>query len=130
MRCPFCPPALETQQIVFETDLSIFLQQEEPVLAGSGIIIPKAHRPTVFDLTAAEWANAFQLLQQVKAALDGQYAPDGYNIGWNSGLTAGQEIFHAHMHVIPRFRDEPLAGKGIRYWLKQETNQRLQKLAG
>jgi histidine triad (HIT) family protein len=63
-------------------------------------------------------------LQQVKALLDRQYAPDGYNLGWNCGQVAGQNVFHAHLHVIPRYGDEPLAGKGIRYWLKQETNKR------
>jgi hypothetical protein len=33
-------------------------------------------------------------------------------------------VFHAHLHVIPRFADEPLAGRGIRYALKQPTNRR------
>ncbi len=36
----------------------------------------------------------------------------------------GQTVFHAHLHVIPRFAAEPHAGKGIRYWLKQESNRR------
>jgi len=49
----------------------------------------------------------------VRATIDRELAPDGYNVGWNSGVAAGQEVFHAHMHVIPRFGDEPLAGKGI-----------------
>ena len=34
----------------------------------------------------------------------------------------GQEVFHAHLHVIPRYADE--TGKGIRYWLKQDANRR------
>jgi len=66
----------------------------------------------------------FSLLQQVKELLDAEYESQGYNIGWNSGSVAGQEIFHAHLHVIPRYADEPLAGKGIRYWLKQPANKR------
>ena len=56
--------------------------------------------------------------------LDEQYGPAGYNVGWNNGAVAGQSVFHAHMHVIPRFADEPFAGRGIRYWLKQEDNRR------
>jgi diadenosine tetraphosphate (Ap4A) HIT family hydrolase len=52
------------------------------------------------------------------------YKPQGYNIGWNVGSVGGQEIFHAHLHIIPRYEDEPLAGKGIRYWLKQPQNKR------
>ena len=119
MECPFCSPNLDVETVILENALCLFVQEPKPVLVGSGMIIPKAHRETVFDLSAEEWQATFELLQQVKALLDGQYHPDGYNIGWNCGQVAGQEVFHAHMHVIPRYRDEPLAGKGIRYWLKQ-----------
>jgi len=64
------------------------------------------------------------MLQRVKVLLDNEYAPDGYNVGWNVGSVGGQHIFHAHFHVIPRFADEPFAGKGIRHWLKQPENRR------
>lgn len=50
--------------------------------------------------------------------------PDGFNVGWNCFAAGGQSIPHAHLHVIPRFRDEPFAGKGIRHWLKSEANRR------
>jgi histidine triad (HIT) family protein len=43
------------------------------------------------------------------------------DVGWN----CGKETFHAHLHVIPRFEDEPLAGKSIRHWLKQTDKRRL-----
>jgi diadenosine tetraphosphate (Ap4A) HIT family hydrolase len=119
MECPFCKPNLNMGTVIQENALCLFLQEPQPVLVGSGMIIPRAHRETVFDLTAEEWQATFDLLRQAKALLDGQYHPDGYNIGWNCGQVGGQEVFHAHLHVIPRFRDEPLAGKGIRYWLKQ-----------
>ena len=108
-----------------ENDLCLFLQRPEPVLIGSGLIIPRAHRETVFDLTAAEWNATYDLLHQVKKSVDSKFQPDGYNLGWNSGAIAGQEVFHAHLHVIPRYNDEPFAGKGIRYWLKQEANKRV-----
>jgi diadenosine tetraphosphate (Ap4A) HIT family hydrolase len=125
MRCPFCHLAQgERQQVVLRNEHCLFLQEPQEVLIGSGIIIPIAHRETVFDLTAEEWAATFSLLARVKELLDAEYAPQGYNVGWNSGGVAGQEIFHAHLHVIPRYTDEPLAGKGIRYWIKQPTNKR------
>lgn len=123
--CPFCPPDLAQQQtIVLENDLCLFVQQPQKVLIGSGLIIPHAHRQTVFDLTPAEWAATYDLLGRAKALLDSQYAPDGYNVGWNVGHVGGQEVFHVHLHVIPRYADELLAGKGIRYWLKQPANRR------
>lgn len=98
--------------------------REQDVLIGSGIILPRKHRETVFDLTPEEWAGTYDLLLRVKRHLERLFHPQGFNIGWNVGQTAGQEIFHAHLHVIPRYSDEPLAGKGIRYWLKQEENRR------
>ena len=125
MTCPFCHLGQnEEQPVVLENEHCQFLQEPQEVLIGSGIIIPKEHRETVFDLTEEEWTATFSLLQQVKELLDAEYESQGYNIGWNSGSVAGQEIFHAHLHVIPRYADEPLAGKGIRYWLKQPANKR------
>ena len=125
MTCPFCHlEHSERQLIVLENEHCQFLQPPHKVLIGSGIIIPKEHRETVFDLTKEEWTATFSLLKQVKELLDAEYEPQGYNVGWNCGSVAGQEVFHAHLHVIPRYADEPLAGKGIRYWLKQPANKR------
>lgn len=122
--CPFCSPALNTARVVLESAHCLFLQVDELVLVGSGLIIPKHHRETVFDLTVEEWQATFDLLQRSKEWIDERYAPDGYNVGWNCYRVGGQEVMHAHLHVIPRFRDEPSAGKGIRYWLKQDSNVR------
>jgi len=103
----------------------LFLQneKEQGALLGSGVIIPVRHAETVFDLTPDELLASFAVLNQVKAWMDDRYKPDGYNVGWNCGAAAGQIAMHAHMHVIPRFRQEPYAGRGIRYWLKRPENR-------
>jgi histidine triad (HIT) family protein len=125
MDCPYCPIRDPEQKVVFESDLVLFLQDEryQGALRHSGVIIPIQHRETVFDLNDAEIAATFQLLARVKEWMDGRFSPDGYNIGWNCGRIGGQDVFHAHMHVIPRFRQEPLAGKGIRALLKSDANR-------
>lgn len=122
--CLFCDLDNIQNEIIIENDLCIFLQREEVVLNGSGLIIPRAHRETVFDLTLAEWGATYKMIHQIKNLVDRDSQPDGYNLGWNCGASGGQHVFHAHLHIIPRFKDEPLAGKGIRYWLKQELNKR------
>lgn len=125
INCIFCSIENDIEQkIVLSNKHCIFLQKPQEVLIGSGVIIPKEHRNTVFDLSENEWKSTFQLLQEVKEHLDKVYKPQGYNIGWNVGDVGGQEIFHAHLHIIPRYENEPMSGKGIRYWLKQPQNKR------
>lgn len=129
--CPLCHiQAVPEQRVVLENDHCVFVQMPQRVLIGSGLIVPKAHRETVFDLTADEWSATYDLLQRVQSHLDEEHAPAGHNVGWNCGAVAGQHIFHAHLHVIPRFADEPLAGKGIRHWLKQPENLRRRGASG
>ena len=114
MQCPFCYPESDPEQsIVLANELCYFLQRPQPVLVGSGVIVPKKHRETVFDLTKDEWEATFRLLQEAKALLDSQYQPDGYNIGWNCGPVGGQEIFHAHLHVIPALLTSPWRERGF-----------------
>ena len=124
MSCPFCPPKVNDEFITLENELSLFIDLKHPTLQGSGIIVPRTHRESTFDLIAEEIASTFSLLTEVKALLDAEYSPEGYNLGWNCGTVAGQTVFHAHLHVIPRYASEPYAGKGLRYWLKQESNRR------
>ena len=93
-------------------------------LVGSYVIIPKSEVGSPFELSEKEWSDSKKLMMEVKAYIDNKYKPDGYNIGWNVGKVGGQEVAHAHMHIIPRYADEPYAGKGIRYWFKQPENLR------
>ena len=123
MNCPFCPPKVNDNAILLENKLSLFIDLKHAILHGSGIIVPRTHRQSMFDLTDEEITSTFSLLTEVKAFLDAKYNPQGYNLGWNCGAVAGQTVFHAHLHVIPRYASEPYAGKGIRHWLKQGSNR-------
>jgi histidine triad (HIT) family protein len=125
MECPYCAPLDLAIRVVVGNDLVLFIQDEryQGALKHSGVIVPVAHRETVFDLTEAELLATFRLLAEVKRRMDSEVHPAGYNIGWNCGAVGGQEVFHAHMHVIPRFAQEPLAGQGIRAHLKSNANR-------
>jgi diadenosine tetraphosphate (Ap4A) HIT family hydrolase len=124
--CLFCSIENDSEQkVVMSNKYCMFLQKPQEILVGSGVIVPKEHRQTVFDLTEDEWNATYELLHEVKIFLDMKYKPEGYNIGWNVGNVGGQDIPHAHLHVIPRYKDEPMAGKGMRYWLKQPQNKRI-----
>ena len=126
MSCLFCDiDQHHDQKILFENNLVIYTQNEkyQGALKHSGVIVPVAHRETVFDLTQEEVIATFEILKEVKSYLDLEHKPDGYNVGWNNGAVGGQHIFHAHMHVIPRFKQEPMAYKGIRAHLGSEANK-------
>lgn len=130
INCVFCEIDYDPEQeVIFETETCRYIQKksEQIVLEGSGLIIPKAHKETVFDLSEQEWSETYMLLQKAKRFLNDKYSPDGYSVGWNVTEVGGQSIPHAHLHVIPRFCDEPYAGKGIRYWIKQRENMRQRK---
>ncbi len=117
MLCPFCPQALSVAQVVLENAHCLFLQQTEPVLEGSGLIIPRQHRETVFDLTEDEWQATFDLLQCARAWIETTYTPDGYNLGINVGAAAGQTVGHAHFHVIPRYSGDVEDPRGGIRWV-------------
>lgn len=127
--CDFCDlnGFRSNSTIVLENELCLFANSdagENGALVGSGIIVPKAHRPTLFDLTAAEVEATFALLNEVRPLLDGRYRPDGYTVGWNCYEASGQAVMHAHLHVLLRFHDEPEVGHGLRWYLKQASNAR------
>jgi len=129
--CIFCEYKDIKGKFLFDNDLCVCIEMTDPILnpilIGSCIIIPKAHKVTVFDLSCEEWGATKQLIDRVKRYLDEKYSPDGYNVGWNCGDVGGQAIFHAHLHIIPRYSDEPFSGRGIRSWIKLEENRRPQK---
>jgi diadenosine tetraphosphate (Ap4A) HIT family hydrolase len=110
--------------IALENELCFFLLNGEGELPGSGMILPKIPRETVFDLTLEEWQATYALLQGAKQHLERTHKPDGYTVGWNVRPAGGQHVPIAHLHVIPRFDDEPFAARGLRWWLKQPENRR------
>ena len=90
-RCDFCDldGFREHSGLVRENDLCLFASgaalggEFQSLLWGSGIIVPKAHRETVFDLLPDEFIATQELLLEVRPLLDERHEPDGYTIGWN-----------------------------------------------
>jgi len=112
---------------VFENDSVVGVRSDdlkENILLGSYVIIPKTQVESPFDLSEKEWLDTREIMNEIKNYLDEKYKPDGYNLGWNVGEVGGQNVAHAHFHILPRYKDEPYAGKGIRAWLKKEENLR------
>lgn len=101
LECPFC--RLGNDKIIFQDDLVMTIRDGYPVSLGHSLIIPKRHIPSLFDATDEEQMALLGSLTRAKIELSQQYAPDGYNIGINDGLSAGQTVMHLHIHLIPRY---------------------------
>jgi histidine triad (HIT) family protein len=124
--CVFCDlTGFRAAELSIENDHCLYASTRDPrdppdVLPGCGVIIPIAHRASPFDFAPEEWTATHELLLEAKAALDDRFEPDGYMLVWNCSPDVG----HAHLHVIPRFDDEPLANKGGRSAIKVPENVR------
>lgn len=99
--CLFCK--ISEERVLDENELAYTIRDGFPVTPLHSLIIPKRHVATYFDLGQAEINACTDLILSVKESieeLDSTVA--GFNIGMNSGESAGQTIFHCHIHMIPR----------------------------
>jgi len=109
--CIFCNPKQE--EILAENSFAQIIQDNSPVSDGHCLIVPKRHIKTHFEMTAEENMAIFELMQTAKEIIHKQgHKPDGYNIGSNNGITAGQSVFHLHVHIIPRYEGDVEQPKG------------------
>jgi ATP adenylyltransferase len=99
--CPFCE--LPEERIIGENELAIWFYDGYPVTKGHSLFIPKRHVSDYFDLFKPE-RNAIETL--ITEARDKLQSDDetieGFNMGANAGMTAGQTVLHTHVHLIPR----------------------------
>ena len=118
MSCIFCD-YLSSKNYIMENELAFAIYDHYPVNKGHVLVIPKRHYASYFDATQDEIIAFNELINKVKELLDGEFKPDGFNIGINIGESVGQTIFHLHIHVIPRyFGDVDNPKGGIRKFKK------------
>ncbi len=84
-----------------------------PVSPGHTLVVTRRVVADWFAASEEERRAVLALVDEVKAALDAELHPAGYNVGFNAGLAAGQTVMHLHVHVIPRYAgdmDDPRGG--------------------
>ena len=108
--CIFCQR--NKLEIVAENELALAFKDSCPVSEGHCLVIPKRHVETYFDASPEEHAAIGSLVGQVSRLLQKDVSPDGYNIGANVGETAGQTVFHFHVHIIPRYQGDVADPRG------------------
>jgi len=97
--CPFCKKI----EKVAENNSVFAMKDNYPVSEGHLLIIPYRHTENFFSMTEVERSNAMELIRVLKNQLEeSDSSITGFNIGMNSGESAGQTVMHSHIHLIPR----------------------------
>ncbi len=121
MTSPFLQ--LPQEAHVASNALAFAIRDGFPASPGHTLIVPRRLVATWFEATREEQVAMLELLDVVKAQLDAELQPDGYNIGINTGAAAGQTVMHLHMHLIPRFHgDVPDPRGGVRHVIPGKGN--------
>jgi histidine triad (HIT) family protein len=113
--CCFCDILVEKRpsSIVLKDDLCWAFMDIQPVNPGHVLVIPTYHAPSLEELDEESGAHMFRMAQRIAGALrDSGLQCEGVNLFLADGAAAGQEVFHVHLHVFPRYAGD---GFGLRF---------------
>ena len=113
--CRFCGDQVKPR-IIQENGSAIAILDKYPVSKYHTLVLPHRHTAEFFTMTSQERSDAEHLLRMLKNdIISRDPSVEGFNVGINCGSTAGQTIFHAHIHLIPRRTgDTPTPRGGVR----------------
>jgi ATP adenylyltransferase len=124
-KCLFCDiQSIDRKRIIAENNLAYAIRDGFPVTDGHTLFIPKRHVADYFSLVPAE-VSAINLLkaEQKQLLKESDASIDGFNIGMNCGESAGQTVFHCHVHLIPRRKGDVENPKGgVRHVIPYKGN--------
>lgn len=106
--CIFCKIALgqiPTTTLYEDEDFRVILDLG-PASKGHALILPKVHAKNIYELPDELAGKAFVLAKKMALAMTEALHCDGFNIVQNNGEAAGQTVFHFHMHLIPRYKED------------------------
>ena len=103
---------------VYENEHAVAFLDINPVHDGHTLVVPKKHFEDFVHIPKQELQGLAEAVQQVAKAVRESVKADGINIGLNIGRAAGQLVFHAHFHVIPRYADD-----GLKHWKRVSEKQ-------
>lgn len=108
--CIFCEiiRGRSPAEILYENDLALAILDIRPIHHGHSLVIPKVHCRDFLGLPKEYHAGVFEAAQTVAAATVRALSLEGFNVFSNNGPVAGQSVFHFHLHVTPRYRDDQI----------------------
>ena len=106
--CELCKPDM----VLFEDERAYVRFDNNSLARGHGLVVPRRHVASFFDMTWEEKTSVLALLDRAKGHIEKEFAPDGYNIGVNIGRAGGQSRMHVHVHLIPRYTGDVADPRG------------------
>ncbi len=106
--CIFCKIAngeIPSATLYEDDDFRVILDLG-PASKGHALILPKEHYPNLYELPDEIACKVMVLAKKMITKLTGILNCDGYNVVQNNGETAGQTVFHFHVHLIPRYKGD------------------------
>ncbi len=94
--------------IIYEDETVMVFLDIRPLNIGHTLVIPKAHYVGIFDIPEKDLTNVYKVSKQISVAIKKATNADGISIIQQNGKAAGQDIFHLHVHVVPRFEGQKL----------------------
>ncbi|GFI50689.1 MAG: HIT family protein [Dorea sp.] len=120
--CIFCKLAngdIPTATLYEDEDFRVILDAS-PASKGHALIIPKEHYANLYELSDELASKVLVLAKKMITKLTDILGCDGYNIVQNNGEAAGQTVFHFHLHMIPRSKDD---GVGLGWKMGELTEE-------
>ena len=94
--------------IVDEDERTIAFMDIAPATRGHALVIPRTHTPDLRSVDAEDLQAVAMAAQRLASRITERLGADGVNLLNSSGASAWQTVFHFHIHVIPRYLDDPL----------------------
>jgi diadenosine tetraphosphate (Ap4A) HIT family hydrolase len=109
--CLFCNPHINLS-LLTESATAYAIFDGYPITKGHVLVIPKRHVSNYFELPFKEQSACWLMVNKVQEIISKKFAPDGLNVGMNINREAGQNMMHASIHVIPRYKSDTVGAKG------------------
>ncbi len=94
--------------VIYEDETAMAFLDIRPLNMGHTLVIPKVHHVDIFDIPAELLSHVHEIAKQVSFPVKKAADADGISIIQQNGKAAGQDIFHLHVHVVPRFEGQKL----------------------
>jgi histidine triad (HIT) family protein len=108
--CIFCAVVAgdSPAEIVDSDEHTVTLMDINPATRGHALVVPRRHSEDLLSIGEADLVNCAVAAQRVAKRMEATLAPDGFNLLNATRAAAWQTVFHFHIHVIPRYEDDPL----------------------